>query len=79
MNQHNQGREGGRNESEIKEAEYIERKRARARELGSGINEFHLQGIRVKWQLLSTAFTSVLGRAETCSHTSGLPQVGVSV
>lgn len=45
---------------------------------GCGINEFHLRGIRVKWQLLSAASAAVLGgkTAKTCSHTyQALPQL----
>lgn len=40
-----------------------EKENQREQELGSGINEFHLQGISVKWQLLSSAFTAVLGKS----------------
>lgn len=37
-----------------------EKEKQREQELWSGINEFHLEGISVKWQLLSSAFTAVL-------------------
>lgn len=42
------------------------------RSWGGGINEFHLRGIGVKWQLLSTGCPW----EETCSHTyQALPQL----
>ena len=60
-----------------------EKEKLREQELVSGINEFHLEGISVKWQLLSSAFTAVLGKADwwrkICPYTHGLLQVDVSV
>lgn len=48
-------------EKEIKRSRInSEKEKQREHELGSGINEFHLEGISVKWQLLSRAFTAVL-------------------
>lgn len=71
-------------EKEIKRGRInSEKEKQREQELGSGINEFHLEGICVKWQLLSSAFTAVLGKADwrrkICPCTPGLPQVDVSV
>lgn len=55
------------------------REKQREQELGSGINEFYLEGISVKWQLLS----SVLGKADwqrkICLCTHRLPQDDASV
>lgn len=36
----------------------------REQEVGSEIKEFHVEDISVKWQLLSRAFTAVLGKAD---------------
>lgn len=83
--QKEKGRGGGRtHEKEIKRGRInSEEEKRREQELGSGINEFHLEGIGVKWQLLSSAFTAVLGEADwhrkICQHTHRRPQVDVSV
>lgn len=56
-----------------------DKEKHREQELGSGINEFYLEGISVKWQLLS----SVLGKADwqrkICLCTHRLPQDDASV
>lgn len=60
-----------------------ETEKQREQELGSGINEFHPEGIIVKWQLLPSAFTAILAKDDwqrkICPYTHGLPQVDVSV
>lgn len=51
-------------EKEIKRGRLNSEEKQREHELGSGIHEFHLEGITVKLQLLSSAFTAVLGKAD---------------
>lgn len=41
-----------------------EKTKQREQEVGSGIKEFHVEDISVNWQLLSRAFTAVLGKAD---------------
>lgn len=75
--QKEKGRGGGRtHEKEIKRGRInSEEENRREQELGGGINEFHLEGIGVKWQLLSGADW----QRKICPRTHGRPQVDVSV